>query len=367
MTTVAVFSAARTGEDGAFVNAGDELLTQRLVSWLQHERPDGSVVRTLGRSRSRTASTPKPTVLGGDAPETFDPRDLRACVRAIRQADLVVIGGGTLLQVDGADGFVPTGMTRYVATIALLCFVLRTPYQLVGVGVELPARGWSRRRLVSVARHAQRCLVREEEAAAELAAAGVPSEVVGDVYFAPGAARVGTPGSDPAGSPYGVISLRYDLTTEDATHIGELVAAWPAIDRWVIVGMHRAPGHDDLQAVERLAGILPADRQSLVDGTSNPTAVPPLVAGATVAIAMRLHAAYVALDAGTPVRLVGSHAKVRRLAEALQRAEDEAPGHGQDRWTAAERARLEAALCRHVLRRPPNEPQLSRDPLVTAP
>lgn len=346
---IAVFSAARLGPEGRYVNAGDELLTRRLVGWLRASRSDVEVSRTLGGSGARSSTdADRP-----DAATTFDPRDLRASVAAIRRADLVVLGGGTLLQSDAPDSIIPQGMARYVSTVSWLCRALRTPYVLVGVGVELPPPGWSRRRLVAVARHASRCLVREAQAAQELDGEGVASEVVGDVYLAPSSA---TSPPDPEAEPrrtdrpYGVISPRYDARPEELADLVGIASERSEVDHWYLLAMHRSPGADDLAAATALSRSLEAGRWTIVDGTAHPEAVPPLLAAAELCVAMRLHAAYVALDEGTPLLLVGDRDKVRRLASELTAAETDAgPLAAAQAWARAGRARLEHALRTEVV------------------
>lgn len=347
---IAVFSAARLGAGGRYVNAGDELLTRRLVGWLVDSVPDIEVSRTLGGAAGLVDADGAPP----DAVTVFDPRDLQAAARAIRRADLVLLGGGTLLQIDAADSFIPRGMARYVTTVSWLCRVLRTPYLLVGVGVELPPRGWNRRRLVAVARHASRCLVREAQAARDLADAGVEAQVVGDVYLAPAAhpTPVGAPVHATAdrAARYGVISPRYDLRPQELAELVALVAALPHVDHWYLLVMHRSPGADDHDAAVTLAAWLTAGSWTIVDGTDRPEAVPPLVAHAEVCMAMRLHAAYIALDEGTPLRLVGDRDKVQRLARALAGAD---PAHDadapRDTWAQAERSLVDQALRTEVV------------------
>lgn len=332
MPAIAVLSAARTTPSGAYLNAGDELLTRRLVGWLRRELPDARIVRSLG---GRTAPRD-----GGDlvADATIDPRELVTTWQAIRRSDVVLIGGGTLLQADAPPGRVPAGMVRYVATVSAMCRLAGVHHAFAGVGVELPEHRRDRALLVAAARGADRCLVRDAESAEALAGEGVASSVVGDAYLLP--PRAASVGTAPDERTTGLIAPRADLTAADAEEVGRRLAAHPEVAHWTVVAMHRDPGGvDDLRAVDLLGPVLEGRSWSTLDATERPGELPALAAAAATCIAMRLHAAYVAIDASTPVELVGTAAKVRRLAGQL--AEDPTGGVA---WASDASQRLDAAL-----------------------
>jgi polysaccharide pyruvyl transferase WcaK-like protein len=126
------------GEPGGWPrNIGDELLTERLASFL----------RTKGHSV---------TVADFGSPS---PRRHRLAVktqgqlwRAIRSADLVLIGGGTMVQDDQPTRLF-AGLPRLCSTVVFLCSIARTPVGFVSVGVQTMSRripriafGWSMRR-----------------------------------------------------------------------------------------------------------------------------------------------------------------------------------------------------------------------------
>jgi len=119
-------AAAEAFEEGRPRNLGDQALGEALRSYLS-ERDGVTAVRYTASCRCQ------------DATSHVHTRDLPALFAAVRWADLIVFGGGTLIDQDRAG--VLAGHIRLLATVAGMASATRTPYAFLGVGAESLGRG----------------------------------------------------------------------------------------------------------------------------------------------------------------------------------------------------------------------------------
>ena len=294
------------------------------------------------------------------------PRQAGRLVRAVREADLLVFGGGGLLQ----DETSPLNLPYHLARPAL-ALALGTPVVGLGLGAGPLERPGSRR-AVGLLRRFAGVSVRDEGSRRLLAACGVPARLGADLALARDS--VGTGPEDVI-----TVSLR----------------PWSGGGGWLPVGA-RWRHHLDGQVVDALAGALDelsgrtgwpvrfvalqADRDDdvhaqVADRMRSPTQrttpdvhrVVDEVAAGQLVVAMRFHAGIAAVLAGRPTVLLGYSPKVDALAaelgagaallpveaaslRTLAGAASGVVGHGPDVVAARERLRARLEVDRQVLR-----------------
>lgn len=125
---VLLVSADRSAAEGGYaINVGDALLTDALRAQLLDFGHDVDAV-DFGPGRSNT-----------DAPR-LGVRGLRQLFREVRQHDAVVIGGGTMIQVD-SDHILRGSLMRLCAAVSFAGWLSRAPVVYFAVGCDpLPSR-----------------------------------------------------------------------------------------------------------------------------------------------------------------------------------------------------------------------------------
>lgn len=292
-------------------NAGDEAVLAGLLVALRAARPKLGVTVASGNP----AATRE--LHGVDAVERGD---LRAVVEAIRASDLVVLGGGGLLQdywaVPLADGLGPRsgGLPFYLA-FPLLATLLGKPAVLCGVGAGPLSTDDGRamaRAAVSVSAAAT---VRDRRSLDELAAAGAaPSElarveVTADPAWSLEAAPALAPLLDElalgADERPLAVSLRPWTFAAESAGVEDAVAG--AVGAWLAEHRQRALllpfDGEDVAVLRSLAGRL-GPRAVLVERVLSPRQLGGLLARCDGALVMRYHAAlFFAAAGGVPAAL----------------------------------------------------------------
>lgn len=288
-------------------NAGDDLIFAALRRKL------------LARGTRVTAVSTHPARTAAPDVAAVDHRAPLAVIRAIRDADALIFGGGGLLQ-DQTSGFnLPYHLSRIVVGRAV-----GTPFAAVGIGagpLRTTAGRWQVRRAL---RAAVGIGVRDEGSAALLRSLGVPGvRLAADL-----ALSLPAPDVAPADvicaclRPWRAIRGRLPVHTRAHTDI----TPEPMVAR-LAAGLDDAsartglpvrmvalqPGWDDLLH-RRVADRMSAPVELLAPAVDRVLAS---IAASRVVVAMRYHAGIGAVLAGRPAVLIGYDPKLDGLADAL--------------------------------------------------
>lgn len=299
-----------------FGNVGDEALLRAIVRDLRAQIPGARIV-ALSADPRWTAR-----VHGLPAVRRFDPV---AVTRLLRQAELFVLGGGTLLQ----DATSLRSLAYYAAT-ALLARRLGCRVMLYANGLGPIATRLGRRLARAALLSADRITLRDGESLrlyAELvpeAAGGrgrsanrprAPEPIVtADPVF--GLADEGPP-PDRAGDPYAVFAFR--PWPPLSGRLSEIAAAARALAEErgavpVFLAMHP---RQDLALAERLAHEAGSPAHALALDPADVDGHLRLLAGARVLVTMRLHALLLAAAQGRPAVALPYDPKVSAAAREL--------------------------------------------------
>ena len=276
------------GEPGGWPrNIGDELLTERLASFL---RDNGHAV-TIADFGSPSARRNRLVV-----------KTRGQLWAAVRSADLVLIGGGTMVQ-DDQPARLFAGLPRLCFTVVLLSALARTPVGFVSVGVQPLSRpiprialGWSMRR-------AQFVLARDPESLlVATSVRGVKASLACD------AALVGSPYPRAEGLGQGAVVA---LNRAEAPLLSEQLLKALVSDHGSVqlISMDQSAVSD----FHALRGSLP-DGVQLVQPNLVHEDVVEYMSRARVVIASRMHALYIAALLGKPSIAVESSPKVAAFA-----------------------------------------------------
>lgn len=316
-------------------NPGDEALLRAFVEALP------------GRRLVATSSDPVGTeAVHGIA--AMDRADERAIARAIAGAEGVVFAGGTVFKtLHPSSARRPLELLASGMAVALATRALGVPLALVGVG----AGAIEGRRARSLARGIVRCadllILRDEESAGVLAAAGAPTpfRVGADAAWttleapaAPSAAgdAVIVALSCHAGGPGLAERLVHVLAPVARAGLRVRLQPWQALD-----GVH-----DDLGLARGVAARLAGDVE-IVPPPADLADARDLFAGARLVVALRFHALLAAAAAGVPAAVFAHEPKLAGLGRRLEQGVI-APAGSADAAAAAVLAALD---------RPPPSPE----------
>jgi polysaccharide pyruvyl transferase WcaK-like protein len=282
----------------------------------------GAFVRALpGAALAATSSAPAATGRehGIAAVARHDPV---AMLRAVRAADAVVFAGGTIFKrLHPSCGRPPLALLARAATLALALKALRRPLALVGVGAG-DLRSEPARRLARViVRAADLLILRDEESADRLAAAGAPAPIrVG----ADAAWTLPLPPPRRDGRADGpiVVALSHlagggDLPGRLAAGLVPLArAGLPlALQPWDRSGADEALARAVAAAVDGAAS-RPEPVALLAPPADLPAACT-VFAGARLVVGLRYHALVAAASAGTPFLAFAHEPKLAAAARRL--------------------------------------------------
>lgn len=293
-----------------FHNAGDEAILAGIIAGF----------RELASETEFTVLSEDPAATRRDHQVEALPR-LRPLViwRAIRHADLVISGGGGLLQ-DTTSWRSPL----YYLGIVLLAKLARKPVMFFAQGIGPLRRSWIRRLVAMVANRVDLITVRDEASARQLARLGVkrPVRVTLDPCFLiPPAARARlkeiweieewTPGRQPT---IGVCLRRW----RDRRWLGEVAAALDALDKRLNAQILFIPMQRPSDARVSLAAFSVMDQSAhILSGHYLPHELSAIISSVDLVISVRLHALMFAAHTGVPVVGLSYDPKVDTFMESL--------------------------------------------------
>lgn len=280
---VLIVSADRTTSAGVAQNLGDAFLTDALANF----------VRDRGHE-VRIADAGQP---GRDV-HRVPVRSISELGAAIRWADRVLLGGGTLLQDDQPERWYG-GLPRLVVATSTLATATRTPLSLVGVGADVVRR--HRMRLSLTAATARRPITFRD--ALSQSRFGGRGTVSGDVCLLHGITR-----SSAHRSGALVMAAGPEAAALTVNQVGALRKRHGFVR---FVSMDQGEHADAL----RLPRALRRGFDDLLIGTSWPTALES-VGRSEAVYSSRMHALYMALLTGTPAAGFSLRPKVHQFCRS---------------------------------------------------
>lgn len=271
-----------------------------------------------------------------------------AVIRALRRCDLLISGGGSLLQ----DVTSRRSLYYYLAVLAL-ARACRRPFMIYGQGIGPIREPQARQLTARVLRHAAAITLRDQPSADELRRMfqeakvhrHAPIQVVTDPVYA-----LPTPPKAPASTASVVAVCLRDWPGLDQT----LPAVAGALETLIQAGWRVlfVPFHEpeDRAVANRCLQLLrPESRPAATVAPPAPPTDPyrwvwEQVAGARACLAMRLHAAIFATLAGVPVVGLAYDPKVQACLEQLKSASFPLEGLSPERLAQAVRSARPANL-----------------------
>jgi polysaccharide pyruvyl transferase WcaK-like protein len=284
---VLIISADRTEEGGYPRNIGDAFLTHRLARHIE--------------SLNHTVEVAE---LGyGGGPDSGVPRlsagSIRALTRGIRAADLVIYGGGTLVQDDQPDRLFK-GMPRLALAIGMICRTQRTPLRVIGVGVDSINRRRARAAFRVAFSRAGTVLVRDADSLDRVEALGLDARLGADVALLGGLHTSRSYDRRPSG-----LLLALNRSEVRDISVADLAALAKRFGSVRLVSMDQSANWDFVAMTD--ASI---DGVKLVEPSMQWPQVEAMVERSVLVVGSRLHALYMALLHQVPCVAIQSSAKV---------------------------------------------------------
>lgn len=295
-----------------FGNAGDEAILAALVGGLREHVPDARFTVISGNP-DRTAR-----LHGVDAVARNNPL---AVARALAGGDLVVSGGGSLLQDVTSQRNIP-----YYLGVVALARALGKPVMLYAQGVGPVSRRLGRRLIPLVCNGVQRITVRDQESLALLRELGVvrpPVEVTADASLAlePAAgfdaqAALRAEGVEPGRRPLIGMALRSWREGADPAVLVEVADALAAeLGAQVCFLSMQSP--DDEGMARAVLARMSRPGGVLLGSGYHPRELLALIGALDLVIGMRLHALIFAALAGVPPLGLSYDPKIDNFLRAL--------------------------------------------------
>jgi polysaccharide pyruvyl transferase WcaK-like protein len=324
-------------------NPGDEALLTAFAAALPGHRPIA-----ISSAPATTSATHGIATVHRD--------DARAVWRAIRRSDAIVVAGGTVFKLlHPACGRRPGALLRRLAALTIAAKALRKPVALVGVGAADLGSYGARHLSRAVVEAADLLILRDEESATQLAAAGAttPFRVGADAAWTILDERAPSVADGPA-APV-VVALSHLAGGEELAD--RLVAGLAPVAAAGFPVLLQPWQLEDVALARALAARL--EGAAIVAAPTDLTAARDALAGARLVVGLRFHALVAAAVAGVPFVAYAHEPKhlglARRLRQAavipggplsdtLMAALDLAPPSldavAHERWLAAEGFRL---------------------------
>lgn len=290
---ILVVSSDRTSDDHFPINLGDALLTDALATALR-DRGHSPIVADFGATRSG----------GGEPRRTLS--GLRGLASGVREADAVVVGGGTLLQDNGSrSGF--GGLPRLCATVVGIARATGTPVAFYAVGCD-PVTRFGPTALLRFAVHKVPVWVRDADSVKR-----VEGHLRGSAHLGADASlllhRVDSGNVDSATSGPLVLALnRAHVAALTASSVIELRRRYGSV-----VFLNMSQGRPESRDSVALSPDVLAELD-LVTSALTWREAADVIAGASAVVASRMHALYAAMLAARPMVAVSDLPKVVTFA-----------------------------------------------------
>ncbi|MGC9317680.1 MAG: polysaccharide pyruvyl transferase CsaB [Armatimonadota bacterium] len=296
-----------------FGNAGDEAVLSAAAAELTRRLPEAELVALSGDPRATEDAH------GVHAVRRWPPGALR---RAIASADLMLSGGGSLLQ----DVTSLRSLAYYLLTMELARRA-RVPYAILSQGLG-PLQSWLGRRLVGhYLRAAEAVTVRDDQSADLARSLGVPEELItvgADPAFllepvraAEAGAILGKAGVETSRPQTGIVVRQWHGASQALPALAAIGRA--AIEKWetgIVLLPFQVP--EDLEITHELASLLP--ESAIVARPLHPRALMAVIGQLEMLVAMRLHALVFAAAQAVPALGVAYDPKVVALCRAAGQA-----------------------------------------------
>jgi polysaccharide pyruvyl transferase WcaK-like protein len=289
-------------------NPGDEALLDVTVAAVR-ARPGWEPVVVTARPGDTRARLAVEAVAASDVGMAW----------AVARADALVVGGGTIFkELHGSSGR-PTGsLLRRAAAVTASFRARGKPVALVGVGAAEVHRPSQRRLVRAIARHAGLLVLRDHESAHVLASMGVsaPVRVGADLAWLAASPRTSDERAPDAPVGVAVSHLAGDepLTGNITRALGSMSDAGHGLEVEPWQGSPRL-GRDARLARRMVAALHPA--ATLLAPPRDLTEAIDRMAGRSVVLAVRFHAALAAAMAGTPFVAVAHEPKLQAVARRM--------------------------------------------------
>jgi polysaccharide pyruvyl transferase WcaK-like protein len=236
--------------------------------------------------------------------------------RAVRAADVVVVGGGTIFKtLHPSTGRAPTALLRNVAALVAGARASGARAAMVGVGAGDLGRRSARALSRWIVSHVDLLILRDEESAAVLADAGArpPFWIGADATWALDAAR---PSPTPPGPRTRSMTIAISHLAGDLGGLAAAVRPW--CDEWSVRLQPWQPGAAgrDLDAARLLRARL-GGRVEIIDPPADLADASATFAADELVIGLRFHALVAAARAGTRFLAVAHEPKLVGLARRL--------------------------------------------------
>ena len=322
---ILIVSADRTLANGHPQNIGDAFLSDALAAAL---RATGADVRIADfGDGERVASGERRVRLGG----------IRALVRAIRGADAVVFGGGTLLADDQPERPF-AGLPRLALVVATVARLTGKRFVIFGVGIDPISRRRARLAVAGAIR-AARVWVRDP-ASAERGEqfARIELAVCGDVSLleAEAVRKFATPIAERSG-----LVLAFNRREAALLTVADVEAFRERFGTVSFVSMDQGSDADDLALTDAVRAEL-----TILDRAQSWPGVLEVIGSAQAVVASRMHAMYMGVMVDTPVVAVGSAAKVVAFVDEFGVTSAPSPSAAREATGAFDPGRVDAGLNR---------------------
>ncbi|MHA3702262.1 polysaccharide pyruvyl transferase family protein [Jatrophihabitans sp. YIM 134969] len=293
MSRVLIVSSDRSGPQGLAINLGDCLLSDALADRV---RAAGHAVEVADFGSMPRADGSRVMLAG-----------LGDLARAVRTADLVLVGGGTMLQDDTPEKRLG-GLPRLCLAVALVAVIARVPVAYIAVGCD-PVKRWGQRlALTTAVRVAKEVWVRDARSQARVREMlHRRAELGADAALLLRTRDAGLTHNPRERSGCVIALNRVDAAKLDATVVSALGRRHGGV---TFLSMDQGENADS-------ESLTPEAAKAFDTLTSNLTVDDAIgvIASARMVIASRMHALYIAALTETPMTAIGRATKVAAFAD----------------------------------------------------